>query len=578
MSGSVNMSKSLTENPNYTSLTMSQDNIIDTIKHLTLSIKSNGGHHRETLNSLLEAYTLVNLNYFNSDKIKAAPPEINTNEVLRIAKVVQKKGQKWLYERMLALAESELIDIGFLGSQLRKQYESSYEVAFDFYTHHHQRLKPNVYFNPKYYTASNQLDSNVDPVFHYLESSDKCKLQVHRLFCMEWLEQQAPDIRHSNCPVGFYWKHCYPNKIAACSPDKATASSIIKELFFLEVSLPFLSKVSEIKKIEHQYSNNESMRLLLDFFKLNQGAPRFIPIDFNPDEYLELHFDLLKRYRDKPIDSLGHYLLHGIHEERVYSVNEWHSYQRKEPKKFEASIIDFHTDKKPLCVLTHLYYVDLWEELKEYIDNIDVDFDLHVNLVDSTWTNTVIEVIRKDYPNAIIKISPNEGRDIGGYFSLLKTINIDDYLAFVTIHSKKSQHISESMLIYWRTNLLQALLGSKEVVRNNLAAFIEDHTIGIIGSALHRDDTIGQNEVLLEQLLDLYKISKENRDCEYVSGTMMMLRSDIMKRVYEVAKNLSFNNADNKGLDFLIDGQLEHGLERIFGNVMKEMGYKFYWS
>jgi lipopolysaccharide biosynthesis protein len=219
----------------------------------------------------------------------------------------------------------------------------------------------------------------------------------------------------------------------------------------------------------------------------------------------------------------------------------------------------------------------MWQCLQEYIANIDDPFDLYVNLVDTTWTPGVISQIRAEYPNARIYISENRGRDVGGYFRLMDSINFDRYVAFATLHSKKSPHVTRSHAENWRSNLIGALLGSSELIKQNLAAFVEDESVGIIGAAKHREEDIGNNVDAYSKLLDVYGIDAENRDCEYVSGTMMMIRSELMKEVYLPLREHKFESGDNKGMDFYIDGQLEHAVERIFGNVAKQSGYCFLW-
>lgn len=566
---------------------------VSAVLHFTVALKIHDTAKGPVLDKLLKAYHTLggelhkNAKLLNSSDgvIHSSGFTMNASEVERIAKTIHKKDLDDLIEKTNLLANSDLLDPAFVGKQIGKQTSCPFEAAFDYYTHFHQRLQPNVYFSPLFYSAINELEAGEEPVYHYL-THDKEGLQFHRLFDREWLASIDPSIQETHCPISYYWKNCYTKGITACDPSKVTIDNRVQQLFFYETSIPSLSSYDGIEQIRRKLQTAtgidsqtlSQLNAITEFFHGNKSLPHFIPIDFNSEDYVDLHKDMMLKYQNNPFDSLSHYLLHGIFEERPYSLQERFSYRVSKKRAFDTSQLEDFKEKKPLCVLMHLYYVDLWPVLRSYIDNIDVEFDLHINMVDSTWTSEAVCLIRKDYPNAVIKISPNEGRDIGGYFNLLKTIEIDDYLAVVTMHSKKSQHISERMLVTWRTNLLQAILGSKETVKNNLAAFISDPTVGIIGSALHREDAIGQNAEGYEQLLDLYQISENNRDCEYVSGTMMMLRSDIMKRIYEVAKNLSFNNADNKGLDFLVDGQLEHALERVFGNVMKELGYKFYWG
>ncbi|MCE7798401.1 hypothetical protein LWE61_17830, partial [Sphingobium sufflavum] len=294
-------------------------------------------------------------------------------------------------------------------------------------------------------------------------------------------------------------------------------------------------------------------------------------------EYIALHADLELAFQDRPWGSLNHYLSGGMSEARTYCEAQLYGAFSPPDEIYDENVIDDLGDKVPLCVLVHLYYPEMWDELKEYIERIDVAFDLYVNLVESTWTTEAIANIRTSYPEGHIQISPNEGRDIGGFFRLLDHVDFKRYVAFTMMHSKKSPHVSAQYAAIWKKNLLGAILGDRTRIRQNIAAFIQDTGIGIIGAVRTRHTSMEQNLDRMGRLFDIYQISEENRDCEYVSGTMMMVRSEVMRAVYEPMKSYKFLTGDGKGLDHHVDGQLEHSIERIFGNVMKECGCRFLW-
>ena len=504
----------------------------------------------------------------------------STEKMKSISHTVSSIGVDILFEKVLKLANSSLIDSQFVAKQIGSSYLSRHEAALEIFLDINARIHPNTLFDASYYRAINELDAGVDAVIHYLEHGMAEKLPTHRLIDHEWLKEQAPGFDDHCCAIEFYWKKCYPKRVLPFDKCKVKTDDNVLKLFFLGANFPNLAQDADLF-VRKKYSLNlfdNQYKGVISFFKSLGSLPRFIPMDFTPEGYLDLHRDIEKIYKDAPIDSLYHYLTHGIREGRPYSFSSFFSPKIKRAKKFDTSLISSVTNKKPLCVLMHLYYPDLWPELKKYIDNIDVEFDLHINMVDSTWCIDTILEIRRTYPESNIKVSVNEGRDIGGYISLLHEVNLDNYVGVVVMHSKKSQHISKNHMITWRTNLLNAILGSKEIVRNNISALLSDQKIGIIGASEHKETSLGENSELYDQLLDRFRISEENRDCEYVSGTMMMMRPEIMKVVFDKVKDMSFINADNKGLDFLVDGQLEHAIERVFGNVMKQLGYKFYWN
>ena len=554
---------------------------VSAIYHLEQVINSEGDLNEAALPFFVYAYERLGqwLDFAKVDWSAIGKEEqltyLDRAETERIAKLIAKRGSARLISLITQLAESTLLDAAFVAKQSGRKRCTPLFAAFLYYTQSNKRLKPNVYFDPRFYQVDNEVTLDIDPVEHYFNHRGGRLLRTHRLFDTAWLSTVAPQIQTAECPLTFYWTQCYPKGISICNPEQVRIEPSVRTGFFMENSAPGITAALESQA--EAANLPESVRPLYRYFAALDAVPRFIPIDFTVEGYLELHKDLADSYAEATKHALAHYLAYGLKERRPYSLDDLFGYRAKPTQLYEKDRLATITHKKPLCILTHLYYPDLWPELRRYINNAKVEHDLYINLVDSTWSPAVVAEIRATHPHARILISPNEGRDIGGYLNLLRTIELDDYLAFATIHSKKSQHISEKHMVAWRTNLLDAILGSPEKVENNLAALASDPTVGIIGSVLHRETDIGDNEQLYVRLLDEFTISKVNRECEYVSGTMMLMRSSIMRAVYEKAKGYSFNNADGKSLDFLVDGQIEHALERLFGNVMKQLGCRFMW-
>jgi lipopolysaccharide biosynthesis protein len=44
-----------------------------------------------------------------------------------------------------------------------------------------------------------------------------------------------------------------------------------------------------------------------------------------------------------------------------------------------------------------------------------------------------------------------------------------------------------------------------------------------------------------------------------------------------VLKNLELESGDNQTLNFNMDGQLAHAIERVVGNVVRQLGYRMQW-
>lgn len=472
--------------------------------------------------------------------------------------------------------------------------KSARRVAELYYNEIRNRnILPNALFDPEYYSYYNDLNFGDDEIYHYITVGAGKKFHTHSLFDLEWYLSKYPEAKDSADLLVDYWSRGYRERLLPIDPEKVPVLDSIRAVFFSNVfDCDSHFDVATYRQFNKDLANMPDAELATHFEKVGRAENRIgslttllrdaglpghcIPVDFDPKQYVSLHVDLEKEFSENPWLAIPHFVRSGFKEKRRYSFHQIGSVR---PILLESQYHDVAplVGKKPFCVLVHLYYPDMWDELRAYIANIDVDFDLYVNFVESTWLGAVMAQVREDFPKAKIKISPNEGRDIGGFFSLLKGVNFADYVAFTLLHSKKSPHVTRDYAAMWKKSLLGAILGDSETVRQNLTAFLTDPEIGIVGSVQTRHLGLESNAAGMRKLFQIYGISPEHEECEYVSGTMMMVRSEVMEAVYLPLAHHQFVNGDNKGIEHHIDGQVEHSVERIFGNVMRQLGYRFLW-
>ncbi|MFO1036864.1 MAG: rhamnan synthesis F family protein [Geminicoccaceae bacterium] len=231
------------------------------------------------------------------------------------------------------------------------------------------------------------------------------------------------------------------------------------------------------------------------------------------------------------------------------------------------------------CVLVHLFYADLWDELAAYLASLQgtCATTMLVNIPEPAATLELRRRIERRFPQARIVVSPNRGRDIGGFFRLLSLVDFADHDVFMLVHSKRSPHCKAHLAGAWRHRLLNALLGSRDIVRENLAIFATHPKIGGLAAAGARRTDISRNGPAYAMLVERLGVPEPLRDCEYVTGTMLMLRSEVLRRLYEPIADVQFELGDNMPLDFHIDGQLAHGIERCVGAVMRTLGFRMAW-
>lgn len=166
---------------------------------------------------------------------------------------------------------------------------------------------------------------------------------------------------------------------------------------------------------------------------------------------------------------------------------------------------------KKICILLHIGYCELWDEMINYIDNVmscDEKVDLFINLIDDINLNdsNFIEKIKKEYPNVIITYSENKGMDIGGFLTQMKYIleNNLEYDYLIKLHTKKKRK--------WRKELFDPIVGGLGAVKKCLRIFKKNNKIGLIGSAkwyLHMDHF---NSIVLLKLLNEFGIKNNYID------------------------------------------------------------------
>ncbi len=303
--------------------------------------------------------------------------------------------------------------------------------------------------------------------------------------------------------------------------------------------------------------------------------PREIPLDFKASEYIDLYPDLLGLAEQSPLAALRHYMCLGRWEPRLHTSRGDEAIAAPDSTDILRELLP---ETPPLCVLAHVFYPDLWDELAGYLANLpEHAYDLYVNLVETTCTPELEQSVREAFPAANVVVSQNVGRDIGGHFQLLRNISAEDYRFFCLVHSKKSPHLASGDAILWRRRLLTPLLGTRALAAENLKLMLTDEAVGLVGARLCRDTALRDNTGKFAELMDMLDVRPESRDVEFVSGTMMYLRREVLQRIFETCKDLPFEKGDDTPLQFHLDAQWAHAIERVIGNVVRDMNYRFEW-
>jgi lipopolysaccharide biosynthesis protein len=223
-----------------------------------------------------------------------------------------------------------------------------------------------------------------------------------------------------------------------------------------------------------------------------------------------------------------------------------------------------------IAVILHLFYVDLWEEILRYLDQLDEDFDLFVSLSPETGAG-FDERIREEFPHADVRYFDNRGRDIGPFMMFLRDERLQHYELVCKIHSKKSPHRVDGDR--WRGNLLHQLLGAPAIIREIRDVFEADPSVGLLGPANHLDrdeDSWGSNRQRMEQLARRMGVGSSDITLEFFAGSMFWFRPRAFARLLDLGIELEDFEAERGQLD----GGLHHALERSFPIAVRAAGYE----
>ena len=227
-----------------------------------------------------------------------------------------------------------------------------------------------------------------------------------------------------------------------------------------------------------------------------------------------------------------------------------------------------HKHKK-VCVILHLFYVDLWGYFLPYLKRIDTDIDLYVTITDghSGHFTDIHDAVIGEFPEAFIYSLPNRGMDVAPFIYVMNDIFLRrrTYDVMIKLHSKKSLAHSYELGERWRNQLTDALLGSLPKLQNNYLSCLNSNSKMVGSSAWILNEKVSGFEQ------QFFSENINFTDYEFVGGTMFMVDFNlIMDWFLEQSIYERFYNQFEDG--YIGDGSIAHQLERVLGCLVKVKG------
>lgn len=230
-----------------------------------------------------------------------------------------------------------------------------------------------------------------------------------------------------------------------------------------------------------------------------------------------------------------------------------------------------------IAVHLHLYYVEMWPELREQLRHL-APHPYHLCVTLTEPDEELAAGIRAFHPGADIRQVPNHGYDVGPFVHFLHSIDLADYDLILKIHTKNTRLSSVTWInkrcinrAWWLRLLLSSLLGSARRVQKNLEHFARDPHLGMLGSAYLMTGHPSHAEKVRPLLGGVMRrLGYEQWEFRFIAGTMFWVRSAVMESIKRAYSPADFEPTREAGSD----GTLAHALERAFGCATLAAGYR----
>lgn len=219
---------------------------------------------------------------------------------------------------------------------------------------------------------------------------------------------------------------------------------------------------------------------------------------------------------------------------------------------------------KRILVHCHIYYPELWDDLKSSIKNIiPHSFDLFVTMVEEHIA--IRDDIRKHFPDAHIDIVKNVGYDLAPFISIINKVNLDNYSYVVKLHTKraitKPPYFRNLKNDEW-AKTLRTFIKSTETFNQCLRVFEEKPNIGMINDyKVIVEQDFYDKKAQKELKIFLKKHNFPSMKYRFVAGTMFVARAEIFSEL----QNLHLNDSDFPEPNKDHSMQFAHIIERFLG-------------
>lgn len=228
-----------------------------------------------------------------------------------------------------------------------------------------------------------------------------------------------------------------------------------------------------------------------------------------------------------------------------------------------------------IAIHVHVYYIDIFDEICEYLQNIPYKFTLLISITQNKH-EPVIKGKLSAIPHlehAIVRVVENRGRDLAPLLVEFGSfIRKFDYICH--IHTKKSLYTGRERTD-WRKYLFDRVIGSQKLVRAIFTAFLRDPLLGIVYPEIFPDlpyfaCTWLSNKSMGSNLLNRLNIRFDpDMYFDYPTGSMFWMKKEALEPLLDLGLKITdFPEETGQA-----DGTLQHCIERCLAFSAQSKGF-----
>lgn len=228
-------------------------------------------------------------------------------------------------------------------------------------------------------------------------------------------------------------------------------------------------------------------------------------------------------------------------------------------------------------IVAHVFFPEIWREILPVLTRARASMDILVTVPEDNAG--LIPEIAQALPEATVIAIENSGRDIRPFLVVLEQGRLDGYALVCKIHAKKSSDGGRSAALgaIWRNRMLFDLLAAPGAVEAILARFAHAPRTGMIGPRAYRYPSAlcslarswGNNRAKVLELAARLGVAEGDFRLDFFCGAMFWVRPEALRPLRELGLSHQFQREGG-----LIDGGLEHAVERLFSTSVEQAGYQ----